>query len=217
MDEVKRFESTFRCEERTQKPATTVAYIDISQHPLMTTQDDVTSQNTNNSPEHSGTERRGTHLANKKRKQLKAMRKIHKLRPIDAPTLLTSQKVRFSEQMDTAQQEESPPSPTAALESTSGDIRALQTAIQELTNVLVKNPVTITTNNNNSHNSGTVSHDATTSVSRMSNSVTSRKKRGSTSLKARLSKVRLPTINTRMRTLSLTSRDVCFRRKWRCA
>ena len=214
MDEVKRFESTFRCEERTQKPATTVAYIDISQHPLMTTQDDVTSQNTNNSPEHSGTERRGTHLANKKRKQLKAMRKIHKLRPIDAPTLLTSQKVRFSEEMDTPQQED-PPSPTTALESTSGDIRALQNAIQELTNVLVKNPVTFTTNNN--INSGTVSHDAVTSLSRMSNSVTSRKKRGSTSLKARLSKVRLPTINTRMRTLSLTSRDVCFRRKWRCA
>ena len=201
MDEIKRFESTFRSEERTQKPATTVAYIDISQHPLMTTQDDVTSQNTNNSPEHSGTERRGTHLANKKRKQLKAMRKIHKLRPIDAPTLLTSQKVRFSEEMDTPQQED-PPSPTTALESTSGDIRALQNAIQELTNVLVKNPVTITTNNN--INSGTVSHDATTSVSRMSNSVTSRKKRGSTSLKARLSKVRKPTINTRMHTLSLT-------------
>ena len=210
MDEIKRFESTFRSEERPQKPATTVAYIDISQHPIMTTQDDVTFQNVNNSPEHSGTERRGTHLANKKRKQLKAMRKIHKLRPIDAPTLLTSQKVRFSEEMD------DPPTPTEALSLTSGHIRALQTAIQELTNVLVKNAVTITTNNN-SYNSGTVSHDATTSVSRMSNSVTSRKKRGSTSLKARLSKVRLPTINTRMHTLSLTKRDVRFRRKWRCA
>ena len=195
MDEIKRFESTFRSEERPQKPATTVAYIDISQHPLMTTQDDVTSQNTNNSPEHSGTERRGTHLANKKRKQLKAMRKIHKLRPIDAPTLLTSQKVRFSEEMD------DPPTPTEALSLTSGDIRALQTAIQELTNVLVKNPVTMTTNNSN-NNSG--SHNAVTSLSRMSNSVTSRKKRGSTSLKARLSKVRKPTINTRMHTLSLT-------------